>query len=179
MAVVGRALLAVSVAAVVLMAGGCADMQSALPTRAQWGAIAGPDLNCPDVTAVVRPGSPQYYDITGDGTAEAFVDLICAGADPVTAPDQLEVFKGTSRSSRMMRLTSVAAHQNEQVFLAHGCVYFTGRSVVVIGRMRPDARPGAAPTVLVKNVWTWANGRIGAAPRTALKTTDGLPPGCA
>jgi hypothetical protein len=173
-----RALLAIGVAAVLQQVPGCINNdQTGAMTPTEWAAVAGPDLNCPG-QATVRAGWPQYYDITGDGVAEGFVDLVCAGAG-ADSPDQVEVFGGTSRSSRIERLTSVAAPPDQQIFLAHGCVYFTGNKVVVIGRMRGSADSGASPTVLVAQVSTPRKGGMDVGEPVALEGIDELPPGCA
>ena len=175
-----RSLLAtVMITALLPFAAGCMGGPTGPPTLAQWAAAAGPDLNCPG-KAIARPGSvPQYYDITGDRQADTFVDLICDGTDATTTPDQVEVFEGTSRSSRLARLTSIAAPPDQQVFLAHGCVYFTGNRVIVIGRMRPVADPGVAATVLAMQISTWTGGKINTGRPRPLPAVSAFPPGCA
>jgi hypothetical protein len=173
-----RALFVMAATAVLLSTAGCVGVDLNEPLdAAQWATAAGSDLNCPG-QATVRSGSPEYYDITGDGAAESFVDFICAGSDAVNGPDQIEVFSGASRSTRLARITSIAASPRWQVFLAHGCIYFTGNRVVVIGRMRRGADPDAAPTLVVAQISTWTDGRIHTGHPVAVKDTNDLPPGC-
>ena len=174
-----RALITIGIAAVLLPTTGCANnSQPTSLTPAEWATTAGADLNCPD-QAIVRPGMPpQYYDISGDGTSESFVDFICAGVDTATAPDQLEIFQGTSRSSRLARLTSIAAPSDEHMFMAHGCMYFTGNKVIVIGQTRSGADPVAPPNQLAVQVSTWTNGKIITGRPVAGRDARNLPPGC-
>lgn len=175
----GKTLSAVLVVAAVLSAAACAaNDQNGPVTSAQWAEHAGPDLNCPD-RAIVRPDSTVlYYDITGDGAAESFVDLICTETDAASAPDQVEVFKGTDRSSRLARLTSVADKPDQQMFLARGCIYFTRNRVTVIGHIRDSRRPGGGATVLAAQVSTWTKNGLLVGRPAVLDRAGGLPPGC-
>lgn len=180
MVISGRAMLAVFAAA--LLAGGCTagNDQDAVLTPAQWAAEAGPDLNCPG-QAAVRPGSPHYYDITGDGTLDTVADMICGGTDSVTAPDQIEVFTGRGkpeRSSRIARLTSIAVEPAGRVFLAHGCIYFTGNKIVIIGHMLGGTAPDGPANILIAQVATWTNGKLAPGKPTPVTDAATVPPGC-
>ena len=172
-----RALLAAGLTALVLLSGGCGDVLNTSPrTATQWADIAGWDLNCPG-KATVRPHSPpQYHDLNNDGNTEAFVDMICQGSDPGTAPDQLEVFGSTS--ARLARVTWIWASPDRRMFLAHGCIYFTGQTAVVIGHRRRSADPGAAPTELVQQIVMWTAAGIKVGDASALEGITDLPPGC-
>jgi hypothetical protein len=178
---VRRTHLFLGVIAALLITNGCTDdAQGKKLTAAQWATVAGPDLNCPG-SAQVRPGrSPQYYDIDGDGSAEIFVDFICADADPATARDQVEVFGGTSRSSRIVRITTVWDGPNQLLFLAHGCIYFTGNTVVIIGRMHSSVDPTGPPTVLfsLTSAWNKKTHKIDVGRAAPVSNTGAVPPGC-
>jgi len=172
------AVLAASMATVVSLLVGCAAYEKTPATAAQWAGTAGSDLNCSD-HATVRPGSTtEYYDINGDGAPESFVDLICSGAGAGTRPDQVEVFDGTSRQSRIARLTSIATRADKRMYLAHGCIYFSGRKVIIIGRTFNRANLPSGPTVLAVEISTWIGAKLVVGQPTPLPSTVGLPPGC-
>jgi hypothetical protein len=178
---VRRIHLALGAIAALLMTNGCTDeSQGQKLTAAQWATVAGPDLNCPG-SAQVRPGrSPQYYDIDGDGSAEIFVDFICAGTDPTTARDQVEVFGGTSRASRIVRITTVWDGPNQLLFLAHGCIYFTGNTVVIIGRMHRSGDLAGPPSALfsLTSAWNKKTHKIDVGQAISVSNTGSVPPGC-
>jgi hypothetical protein len=181
MATTRRPLKIIGVTALLLIVSGCLSDTTQWPlTPAQWATDAGPFLNC---QGSARTRSVQYYDIAHSGTMDAVVDLFCAGATDATMPDQVEVFPRDAiptQRNRIARLTWRLASPVNQIFLAHGCIYFTGYDVVIVGQKRVSNDKDLAPSLLVAEVATWSKSRaklLSGAPQP-VQNPDGLPPGC-
>lgn len=179
--------ISVALSALLVAAGsaGCTATDADTPaTATQWATVAGKDLNCPRRTEPqVRPGRPPLrYDLDGDGSAETVVDLVCAGTgvDTAHAADQVEVFHGRKRDTRLARLSVIIVEgPAAEIFLAHGCIYVTANKVVILGHMRPSGADFAiTPSLLVSQVSAW-DGR-GLTPGKFTPMPEGMapPPGC-
>jgi len=87
-------------------------------------------LNCGGPASPSRFATYEY-DINDDGAIDRFVAMRC----PDSKSDQLEVFDGKFLEDRPQRLGGAYAgpliHLNKQVNLDHGCLMFSGRTLLV------------------------------------------------